>query len=88
MSKKVNKPEPVAEVFEPEVVEIILDEPEILEIEAPAMPKVHVCVHGDSYPGIAARYTLPLGMTRHQYAKHLLTINKGKTLSAGVEVIL
>jgi hypothetical protein len=93
LTKKFVKVEPA--LVEPTdlVEDVILDDVEILEPEVepePVMasaPTSYVCVYGDTYPGIAARFK-PAGLTKHQYAKHLFATNKGKALAAGVEVIL
>lgn len=90
MSKKNNKPEPVMTELTDLVEDVtILDEVEEIPAApvAPVKEAVYVCVYGDTYPGIAAKFQ-PAGMTKHQYANELFVINKGKTLSAGVEVIL
>ena len=89
MSKKSVKVEHTLEETTDLVEEVILDEVEAVE-PAPVVeqyPKVYVCVYGDTYPAIAARFK-PAGLTKHQYAQELFAGNAGKSLSAGVEVVL
>ncbi len=53
----------------------------------PEPVRVHVVKDGDSYPSIAGLYK-PSDVTKHEYAKHLFDLNKGKTLITGMEVSL
>jgi hypothetical protein len=89
LTKKSVKVEPA--LVEPTdlVEDVILDEVEMVE-PAPVvevLPTVYVCVYGDTYPGIAARFK-PAGLTKHQYAQKLFSANAGKSLTPGVEVVL
>jgi hypothetical protein len=70
------------------------DAPKLEEVESPEpvveAPKTEGRVfakEGDSYASIAA-LVAPSGVSKHDYAKVLFEKNKGKTLRAGVEVIL
>ncbi len=76
-------------VIIPAVVELEIPEP--VEVVTPVvMPepvRIHVVKDGDSYASIAGLYK-PSGVSKHDYAKHLFDLNKGKTLTPGLEVNL
>lgn len=76
-------------VIVPAVVEVEIPEP--VEVVTPVvMPepvRIHVVNDGDTYPSIAGLYK-PSGVSKHDYAKHLFDLNKGKTLTPGLEVNL
>ena len=76
----------VSEAIEPELV---VEEPEAV-LETPKPPvdgNVWVADEAVSYAVLAARF-LPEGMKKHDYAKQLYAINKGKTILPGTEVKL
>jgi len=82
MSKK--KSEFVAAVFEPVITEPVVE----TVVEAPVVtPSVHIVADGETYASIAGMYK-PAGITKHEYAKHLFAVNKGKALNIGTEVFL
>lgn len=78
MTKKI---EPVIDP-----VELVEDEPVIepIEVIIDVAPQstTHLVSDGETYPMIAA-ILKPVGMTSHQYAKHLYAINGGTPLVAG-----
>lgn len=93
MSKKPITSEAVAEAVE-EIIDDIVEEivDEILEETAPepevvASPDVHIAVDGDTFASIAALHR-PTNMSKHEYATHLLELNKGKKISAGTVIRL
>jgi hypothetical protein len=76
-------------VIIPAVVEVEIPEP-VEVVTAVVMPepvRIHVVKDGDTYPSIAGLYKTS-GVSKHEYAKHLFDLNKGKTLKTGMEVSL
>lgn len=53
----------------------------------PEPVRIHVAEEGDTYARIAGLYK-PRGVSKHEYAVHLFELNKGTTLSPGMEVSL
>lgn len=81
------------EILEEDLVvdepEVVLDEPvAVVEtISTPAKADTYSAVDGDSYASIAAKFNKG-AFTNFQYAKLLLDLNGGKSITAGTEVRL
>lgn len=84
MTKKLT-PIVVDELDEETVLDVI--EPPLEPVVVPAQAKTHVAVDGDSYASIAAKYKQP-GSSTNVYAKSLLVLNGGKTITAGALITL
>lgn len=92
-------PKPVEPVIENEEIleeDLVVDESEVVldeavavveTISAPTKADTYLAVDGDSYASIAAKFNKG-SFTNFQYAKLLLDLNGGKSITAGTEVRL